>query len=386
MRIAIVHSFYSSSTVSGENIVVLEQIKALKDYGHEVKLFSKHTDIEQKKFFFTVRSGFKVISGSGFNFKKDIKFFNPDLVLVHNLFPNISSRWLERVTARRIIFLHNFRPWCSNGNMLRDGKHCQKCLQNRFWGTIYRCAQSSLLRSFIQSLGQVFNNYLLRLEKSGATIVTVSEASQEKMREFSYISRLEFLPNFVSVPNGLKTLSIPDDNSGLNQFVWTGRVSKEKGLSELLKIWPDFFRLDIFGGGPELRILTKMYEGKSNITFKESVSNEILREKIPHYWGLVNSSTWLELGPMTVIEALSAGLPIIFPTTLGIGSLITKNKAGIAYSFTDSISLTSALEEISNPVKRRAYQESAYNLFVRQFSVDKWYKSLMEIYRKSLSI
>ena len=382
MRIAIIHSFYSSSMVSGENIVVLGQIKALNAYGHEVKLFSRHTDIEQKKFFFAARSGYRVISGSGFNFKKDIKDFNPDLVLVHNLFPNISSRWLERVTARRVIFLHNFRPWCSNGNMLRDGKHCQKCLQNRFWGTIYRCAKGSLFRSFIQSLGQVFNNYLFRLEKSGATIVAVSEASQEKIREFNSISRLEVLSHFVSVPEGLISLTLPDGHSALNQFVWTGRVSKEKGLAELLKIWPDCFRLDVYGGGPELRILTKTYEGKSNITFKGTVSNEILTEKLPYYWGLVNSSTWLESGPMTVIEALSAGVPIIFPTTLPIGLLITKNKAGIAYSFTDSISLMSALKEISNPKNRRAYQVSAYNLFVSQFSIEKWYKSLMEIYRK----
>jgi glycosyltransferase involved in cell wall biosynthesis len=186
----------------------------------------------------------------------------------------------------------------------------------------------------------------------------------------------------VSVPEGLTSLTLPDGHSALNQFVWTGRVSKEKGLAELLKIWPDCFRLDIYGGGPELRILTKTYEGKSNITFKGTVSNEILTEKLPYYWGLVNSSTWLESGPMTVIEALSAGVPIIFPTTLPIGLLITKNKAGIAYSFTDSISLTSALKEISNPKNRRAYQASAYNLFVSQFSIEKWYKSLMEIYRK----
>ena len=106
--------------VSGENIVVLGQIKALNAYGHEVKLFSRHTDIEQKMFFFAARSGYRVISGSGFNFKKDIKYFNPDLVLVHNLFPNISSRWLERVTARRIIFLHNHH---SNLHIFRHNFH-----------------------------------------------------------------------------------------------------------------------------------------------------------------------------------------------------------------------------------------------------------------------
>jgi glycosyltransferase involved in cell wall biosynthesis len=368
--------------VSGENIVVLGQIKALNAYGHEVKLFSRHTDIEQKKFFFAARSGYRVISGSGFNFKKDIKDFNPDLVLVHNLFPNISSRWVERVVARRIIFLHNFRPWCSNGNMLRDGNHCQKCLRNRFWGTFYSCANGSLFRSFVQSLGQVFNNYLSRLEKSGATIVAVSEGSQEKIREFNTISRLEVLSNFVSVPEGLTTLTIPDGHSASSQFVWTGRVSKEKGLAELLRIWPDHFRLDIFGGGPDLIELSKIFEGSTNITFKGTVSNEILREKLPYYWGLVNSSTWLESGPMTVIEALSVGVPIIFPTTLPIGLLITKNKAGIAYSLTDSTSLTSALQEISNAKNRIAYQKSSYNLFISQFSVDKWYKSLMEIYRK----
>jgi hypothetical protein len=44
VRIAMVHSFYSSSQPSGENTVVLNEVDALRRAGHEVALFAAHTD------------------------------------------------------------------------------------------------------------------------------------------------------------------------------------------------------------------------------------------------------------------------------------------------------------------------------------------------------
>jgi len=92
VRIAVIHSFYSSRTVSGENIVVKGQIEALKSKGHEVELFARYTDLEEQNLTYGLRSALRVITGLGFNFKKEIEKFDPELILVHNLFPNISTR------------------------------------------------------------------------------------------------------------------------------------------------------------------------------------------------------------------------------------------------------------------------------------------------------
>ena len=375
-----IHSFYSARVVSGENIVVKGQIEALKGMGHEVELFARHTDIEADSFTYGFRSAFRVITGFGFNFKQEIKHFDPDLILVHNLFPNISTRWLERVVAKRIIFLHNFRPWCSNGLMLRDGKSCQKCLRNPFWGSIYKCANGSLLRSFIQSLGYVFNYNLERLEKSGAQIVAVSKFTQESITKFSNLENVGVLSHFISPldePDLLKRekLALPP-----KEYIWAGRISAEKGLLELLNIWPSSYTLDIFGGGPELARLMKIHGGKTNISFKGSVSNENLRTELPKYRGFVNSSTCKEFGPLTIIEALSAGLPIIYPSGLPLGDIISKYGAGEEYTLSNPESLRNSLARTSDQSQFEQYEEAATLLFSEEFSLEGWYKQLISLY------
>ena len=44
MRIALVHSYYSSRVPSGENRVVDAQARALRDVGHEVQVVAELTD------------------------------------------------------------------------------------------------------------------------------------------------------------------------------------------------------------------------------------------------------------------------------------------------------------------------------------------------------
>ena len=44
MRIAVVHSYYSSREPSGENVVVDLQVEALRRAGHDVTLVARRTD------------------------------------------------------------------------------------------------------------------------------------------------------------------------------------------------------------------------------------------------------------------------------------------------------------------------------------------------------
>ena len=87
IRIAMVHSFYSSAQPSGENTVVLNEVDALRRAGHEVALFAAHTDELEGEVFYKLRAGLRVATGYGRNPLKAIRDFSPDVVHVHNLFP-----------------------------------------------------------------------------------------------------------------------------------------------------------------------------------------------------------------------------------------------------------------------------------------------------------
>jgi len=214
---------------------------------------------------------------------------------------------------------------------------------------------------------------------SGAKIVAVSKFTQDQINAFSNLENVGVLTNFISLPD--KPVQTREECRALSnlKFVWAGRISTEKGLAELLKIWPSAYALDIFGAGPDLARLEKLHGEKKNISFKGTISNLDLRIELPKYLAFVNSSTWSEFAPMTIIEALSCGLPIVFPHGLSLGTLIKNYKAGTDYSLDNSQSLEISLINISNLELREDYTRAANELFKKEFSAIGWYENLLGI-------
>ncbi len=127
MRIALVHSFYRSDAPSGENVVVMLQAEALRTAGHEVLLVSRHTDEEMRSRLYDVRSAVRVATGVGPDPTAQLRRFRPDVVHVHNLFPNFGERLLASWEGPLVATLHNFRPVCANALLFREGQVCTKC-------------------------------------------------------------------------------------------------------------------------------------------------------------------------------------------------------------------------------------------------------------------
>ena len=63
MRIALVHSFYSRVIPSGENVVVEQQIGALRDAGHDLLAVTRETDVEMQRSGHLVRAAARVALG-----------------------------------------------------------------------------------------------------------------------------------------------------------------------------------------------------------------------------------------------------------------------------------------------------------------------------------
>ena len=96
MRVAIVHSYYSSRQPSGENVVVDAQAAALTEAGHDVHVVARRTDEEERRSLHSVRAAWTVATGVGADPTDELRAFRPDVVHVHNLFPNFGTSWLAR--------------------------------------------------------------------------------------------------------------------------------------------------------------------------------------------------------------------------------------------------------------------------------------------------
>ena len=77
-----------------------------------------------------------LIAWNHFSYKSILRLvdnFKPDIVHVHNTFPLISPSifYAVRKKAAIVLTLYNYRLFCSNAKLLRSGKICTKCPDER---------------------------------------------------------------------------------------------------------------------------------------------------------------------------------------------------------------------------------------------------------------
>lgn len=129
LRICFIHSYYSADSPSGENQVVDNQISLLREQGHEVEIISLQTDILREEKGYKAKTALNVSFGTGPDPMHLIRRLNPDLVHVHNLFPNWGTHWLSQSEFPLVSTIHNFRPICAAGTLYRNGALAQSAYE-----------------------------------------------------------------------------------------------------------------------------------------------------------------------------------------------------------------------------------------------------------------
>ncbi|MCQ4212020.1 glycosyltransferase family 4 protein [Streptomyces longispororuber] len=308
MRIALVHSFHGSSVPGGANESVLDQAAALTRAGHDVHLVAARTDDLQHAPWYAARCAVTVATGHGRSPLPVLRALAPDVVHVHNLFPNFGRAWTAEWTGPLVATLHNYRPLCAAAVLYRDGAPCTRCLDGDRWAGLrhgcYRGSRLATLPLAWSSRGGVRENPLLR---RADRVVVLSERSRETyVRAGLPEERIALVPNFVPDVEGP-----PDagpDRAG-DAWVFAGRLTQDGGILDLLRRWPSEQRLDVLGTGPlegECRAVAP-----SSVRFLGSVERTALRRSLPGYRGTVLPGRRPDGVPLGYPEALAAGLPVL---------------------------------------------------------------------------
>jgi glycosyltransferase involved in cell wall biosynthesis len=378
LKVAVVHSFYRGASPSGENIAVLQQTEALRRAGIEILEIYRHTDRLAKSKFYPLRSA--VTAGTGHDFHdptQDILAFDADLIHVHNLVPNFGTTWLKKIPIPVVTTLHNFRVSCSNGLLFRDGKVCVECPAiSSFRAIQHACYQGSNLKTMPIALAT-------RKGASGNPIVTASKALiTQSPRVSNFLieqginpEKIHEIPGFVEDVHRQSTPAPRDE-----KYVFVGRPSPEKGLTELLEVWPEDMHLDVIGASA---IDLAGHKVEENIHFLGFQDRTELRRNLTNYTALIFPGlVWEGAYPLVVREAFEASTPVVALAGSSASDLVTKSQGGKVLQRLDRESLKDTLGNVFQQqddlrLVARKYYEDSFQEQVWVSSIQRTYRSLL---------
>jgi glycosyltransferase involved in cell wall biosynthesis len=375
MRIAVVHSYYSNRMPSGENVVVDLQVEALRRAGHDVRLVSLHQEEVEKSRIYPAVTAVHVATNRGPRPTDEIDQFGPEIVHVHNLFPNFGRRWAARYSSRLVTTIHNYRPLCAAATLLRNGESCTLCpdRHSALFSLKYRCFKDSLFATLPVAVGMKFDRDPLLA--AAARIVTISEDMRSRYTAIGLPeNRIVTVPNFVPAADSPGTHE--GDKHG-DFWLFVGRLSHEKGILQLVRDWPNGPRLKVVGSGPLDDDLRRMARPTVELLGRQPPVE--VRALMAAARGLFFPSIWPEGLPTVYLEALAAGLPVIAGARSVVGQLVERAGTGILSSGSLADDLDRADAEFPGLAAH------CRNVYETLYTETAWVKATLGVYRDVLT-
>jgi len=361
----------------------------LDDYG-KVYIANSKFDVKGFKSLNNV-IGFYYSQASYENLLEVIKSEMPDIAHLHIFYGNLSSsilRALNKCNIPVVMSVHEYRMLCPVSIMLtRDGVVCERCGGGKYYNAIRRrCNRGSYIYSAISSSECFFRDSFFDYKKLVDHFIMVSHFIQRK--HLCYYPDLSVkstvLYNFFDPPK--KSDKLPK----LYDVIYYGRLSREKGVMTFLKAIKNFkeLRFAIIGRGPEQKEVTDyiVRHNMSNVKIIGYMSGEKLYDIVRSSKYVVVPSEWYENNPMTVIESLSMGIPVIGARIGGIPELINDNH-GYLFNPGDDSDLKEAIRRAISLSDQEYYRMSINAIKYSKINFDKvsHYKRLIDIYKKAIA-
>lgn len=393
-RILIANKFYYPR--GGDCIVAMNLERLLKEQGHEVAVFAmqypENVDSGWNGYYasqvdFAGPLGNKLnaakrLMGWGdikASFNKILDDFKPDIVHMHNIHSYLSpvlAKLAKRRGCRVVWTLHDYKLVCPSYACLLDGKPCERCIgRGKMQVLKNRCMKGSFAASAMAWLEALKWNRNV-LDRYVDAFICPSQFMASKMKKDGFDpEKLHVVCNHIDPKKQELFGSLDIERE--DYYVYVGRLSDEKGVETLLNVASQLpHTLKLAGDGPLRKQLEEQYASCRNIEFLGHQDAIQVAKLLSKARFSVVPSEWYENNPLSVIESLCAGTPVVGARIGGIPELLNDDN-GITFA-------SGSREELATAINR-AYSAEWHHDTIKEtaklrFSPNEHIKQIFDIY------
>lgn len=370
-NILLVHNFYKVS--GGEDTVFKNEKQMLIEKGNIVYEYTRdNSEIGSMNFIHKLLLPFtNIFSLKTYReVKKIIRGKKIDVVHVHN-YNNLISPSIfyvcKKLNVPIVQTVHNFRMLCPNGLFFRVNEICEDCPNKGLKCAVkHKCYHNSKIQTFFIALALLMHRFT-KIYKY-VNFIFLTDFNRNKFTEYNKKLKCFDETKFYVKPHFVdeKDLSNLKCIKKKNQFIYVGRLSDEKGIMELVKLWKSVNneKLIVCGNGPlEGTLKDYIKINKLNIELLGFLDHKSILNKIEESKALIFPSKVYETFGLTIIESFFVGTPVI---SYNIGNSAIINKNGYLYNNEEEL-----IKKIKNfnfnnkiNISREYYKDENYKLLI----------------------
>lgn len=383
LRIAMVTTFYPPYSFGGDGFYVQRLSRALARRGHAVEIL---TDPEAYEFL----SGRKGLEPQEEPEGVKVHFLRSGLGRLSCLatqqlgYPVFNRRRIERILGDRfdVIHFHNVSLLGGPGvlgcgralKLYTTHEHWLVCQSHILWRhnreicDRRECIRCALAHGRPPQAWRA-TKLLERQCRHIDAFIALSQSCAENHRRFGFRVPMRVMDSFLpdETPAEQKDVGAA---SGRPYFLFVGRLSRIKGLQDVIPLFDENSPADLLvaGDGEDGDALRRSAQGRSTVRFLGRQSPEALASLYRGAAAVIVPSRCYEVAPLVVLEAFRAGTPVI---ARELGPLPELVQRGGGMLFTDSDSLRRCMTRtLREPGLREAMGRAAMRAFHQSWRED----------------
>ena len=385
MKVLVVHNYYQQR--GGEDVVSEAEVALLRGAGHDVEFFTVHNkDITRwwQKAATAVLTVYNPWARARLAAK--LKTFRPDLVHVHNFFPQFTPSIFDACRAAgvpSVMTLHNFRILCPTAFLFHDETLREQSLrQSAFWTVRHGTYHGSPVATFFVAFMVEFHKWAGTWRRKVDRLIALTDFAKAKFVEGG-LEQAHIAVKGNALADPLRGVS--SAQAERRGALYVGRLSQEKGISTLLSAWSEIdYPLRIVGDGP-LRATCEDAQSE-HISYLGPLDRDAVYAEMRKASFLILPSVWYEMFPMTLVEAFANGLPVIASRLGGLASLLDEGVTGLAFAPGRPEDVRVNVRwAIDNPGAMADMGARGRTVYENLYSTEENYKNLMQIYADVLA-